>query len=101
MNSTMQSSIVRTSLVSASKQQVSCDLQDEVVILNLANGEYYGLNPVGARVWELIQEPRSFGEICDILIAEYEGAQLDEVARGVQALLEDMENESLVEVSRP
>jgi len=41
-----------------SKDQVSCDLAGEAAILNLKNGVYYGLDPVGARIWNLIQEPR-------------------------------------------
>jgi hypothetical protein len=29
---------------------------DETVILDLANGTYYGLDPVGARMWQLMSE---------------------------------------------
>lgn len=54
------------------KDQVSCDLGGEAAILNLKNGVYYGLNPVGARVWKLVQEPRTFAELRDILLGEYE-----------------------------
>ena len=32
---------------------------DEVVLLNLRDGVYYGLDGVGARVWTLVQEPRT------------------------------------------
>jgi hypothetical protein len=56
----------------ASRDQVSCSLGVDAAILNLKNGVYYGLNGVGARIWHLLQAPRTFGELHDILSAEYE-----------------------------
>ena len=41
------------------KDQVWCELAQEAVILNFKSGVYFGLNPVAARVWSLIQEPRT------------------------------------------
>jgi hypothetical protein len=61
-----------TAKVSVSKEQVSCNLAGEAAILNLKNGVYYGLNPVGARIWSLIQEPRTIKEIRDTLLNEYD-----------------------------
>ena len=55
-----------------STKQISCELEDEAVVLNLENGVYYGLNTVAARVWELAQEAKTVREIRDFLLAEYE-----------------------------
>lgn len=60
------------SIVVAGDEQVSSDLGGEAVILHLRSGVYYGLDKVGARVWSLLQEPRSVAEIHDALLAEYE-----------------------------
>ena len=38
------------SKVMVAQDAVSCDLMDEVALLNVKDGIYYGLNPVGARV---------------------------------------------------
>jgi hypothetical protein len=54
------------------KDQVSCDLGGEAAILNLADGVYYGLDSVGARVWSLIKEPKTFHELRERLLAEYD-----------------------------
>ena len=54
--------------VRARVEQVSCELGDEAVILNLEDGAYYGLNEVAARVWKIVQEPRTVGEIRDALM---------------------------------
>ena len=51
---------------------MSCDLGGEAAILQLASGIYYGLNPVGARVWSLLRQPRTVREIRDALLSEYE-----------------------------
>ena len=44
----------------------------ETVILDLASGTYFGLDPVGARVWQLLGEGKTLAEICDTLLDEYE-----------------------------
>ncbi len=58
--------------VVAVKDQVSCDLAGEAAILNLKTGVYYGLDAVGSRVWELIQEPKTVAAVRDALLEEYE-----------------------------
>jgi hypothetical protein len=55
----MKSAGSRHSIVVATKDQVSSDLGGEVAILDLKAGVYYGLDTVGARIWNLIQEPRA------------------------------------------
>ncbi|MBK7954855.1 MAG: PqqD family protein [Candidatus Accumulibacter sp.] len=44
----------------------------EAVILDLARGTYYGLDAVGARIWQLITEGKTFDAICDVLVNEFE-----------------------------
>jgi hypothetical protein len=89
--------IADTSIVAAVKQQVSCDLAGETVILSLADGIYYGLNAVGARVWSLIEEPRSVEEIRRLLLVEYDVDE-ESCERQLQALLVDLAANGLIEV---
>ena len=51
-------------------------LVDEAAILNLKTGIYYGLDPVGARIWNLIQTPRQLKEILETLLNEYDVKKL-------------------------
>lgn len=60
------------SVVSVSPRQISSAMGAEQAILQLDSGKYFGLNPVGARVWQLVGEPRKVGEILATLLAEYE-----------------------------
>jgi hypothetical protein len=50
----------------------TADLGEEVVILQFDSGVYFGLNEVGARIWQLLQEPKSVSEIEEALVAEYD-----------------------------
>ena len=51
------------SVVVAAADQVSCDLGGEAAILDLKSGIYYGLDPVGTRIWSLIQQPKAVRDI--------------------------------------
>src|SRR5437764_14882507 len=59
--------------------QVYADLAGELAILDSSTGVYYGLDPVGARIWSLILEWKTAGEVRATLLEEYEvnAAQLD------------------------
>jgi hypothetical protein len=86
------------SLVAAAKDQVSCDLAGEAAILGLRDGVYYGLDLVGARVWNLIREPTTFAALRDKLLGEFEvdAANLESDLRG---LLEQLSKQGLVVVT--
>jgi hypothetical protein len=86
------------SIVTAASHQVSGVLPDgDVAILNLRDGVYYGLNPIGGRIWSLIQEPRSVAEVMDILLQEYE-VEPEQCTREVTALLQGLLTRGLIEV---
>jgi hypothetical protein len=59
-------------LIQRSDRQVSCPLRDEAAILNMATGVYYGLDAVGAVIWQRIERPISFGEVNAALLSEYD-----------------------------
>jgi Coenzyme PQQ synthesis protein D (PqqD) len=93
----MDPSLSVHSIVVAASEQVSCPLGEESAILNLKNSVYYGMDPVGTRVWNLLKKPRSVEEIRNTLLSEYEvGAELCE--RDLLVLLERMRSEGLIEV---
>ena len=85
------------SVLVAATGQVSADLADGSVILNLKDGVYYGLNGVGGRIWSLIQEPRRLGDLCDALLEEYD-VEPDCCEHELFALIQRLIDEGLVEV---
>jgi L-fucose isomerase-like protein len=64
--------IVNSSIIVATSEQISSELSDEAVILNLKTGVYHGLNEVGARIWSLIQEPKTVADVKDTILSEYQ-----------------------------
>ena len=95
----MKTELSPTSIVGVSPDQVSCELSGEVVVLSLKNGEYFGLNPVAAVVWNLVQSPRSIAEIRDALLQEFSGVTPEQCLAEVTALVEELRRMELVTVS--
>ena len=87
----------KNQIVAAVKDQVSCALDGDTVILHLGSGTYYGLNAVGSTIWNLIQEPRTIAEIHDRLLQQYE-ADAGECERDLLNVLDDLSKASLVEI---
>ena len=85
------------SVIVAAKEQVSCDLAGEAAILDLKSGQYYGLNPIGARIWSLIEKPRSIAELLNTLLTEYD-VETSQCEKDVFALVKQMAARGLVEV---
>ena len=48
---------------SRNQQIIDGELDDNQVMMHLEKGKYFGLNPLGKRIWELIEKPKSFSEI--------------------------------------
>jgi hypothetical protein len=67
----MTSQIDQTTIYVPTNQAVVSRVGAETVLLHLENGTYYGLDPVGTRVWELLQGSSTLGAICDVLHEEY------------------------------
>ena len=51
---------------------VSSDIDGEKVMMSLDNGEYFGLDPVGSRIWELIENPIHVDKLISLLLEEFE-----------------------------
>jgi hypothetical protein len=93
----MEHAIGERSIIIASQDQVSCDLAGDAAILDIKSGIYYGLNAVGAWIWNLIQEPKPVYEIRDALLKEYE-VEPELCERDLLALLQDLAAKGLIEV---
>lgn len=71
------------------------DLGTEIAILNLRTGTYFGLNPVGAFIWKLIQEKRLIADICREVVGMYD-VSLDRCEADVQDLLRNLLTQELI-----
>jgi hypothetical protein len=89
--------ISMNSVIGVTKDLVSADLGEEIAILHLENGVYYGLDAVGARIWDLIQEPKRVDELRDSILKEYD-VEPERCKSDLLDLIEDLANQDLVEI---
>jgi hypothetical protein len=45
---------------------------DEAVMMSIEAGRYYGVNAVGARIWELLESPKTIQQVCAQICAEFD-----------------------------
>lgn len=69
--------------------------EDGVVVLNPNDGQYFSLDDVGGRIWDLCDGSRSVTEIAELLSAEYD-APADEIGTDALELLAELGREGLV-----
>jgi hypothetical protein len=87
----------RDTVLVTTRNMVDAPVGDGAVILQLQNGQYYGLDEVGVRIWNLLKTPVTVGEIEAVLLAEYDGDP-EECHREVVRLVSELMQEGLVEV---
>ncbi len=95
--STYKNTISSHSIIVASQEQVSSNLSGDAIILDMKSGTYYGLDEVGASIWNLIQQPKTVEEIKNAMLEEYE-VEPEQCEQGILALLEDLAVQGLIEV---
>ena len=83
-------------LIQPTSDAVSCELAGESVILDMASGRYFALDPIGTRIWSLLQAPCTADSICERLMAEYDVSAVD-CRRDVAALLNRLAENGLVQ----
>lgn len=82
-------------LIVQAKEPLASDMNGEKVLMSMSSGSYYNLGRIGGRIWEIIGQPASIGQVVETLRGEYD---IDEEACRVQVstFLEQLRRESLV-----
>ncbi len=86
------SSVVRT------KKILSAEVGNKVVLMSIDKGMYYGLNPVGARIWSLLGKPVQVHEMCERIVEEFE-VTLEQCQEEVLGLLKDLREQGLIRMA--
>lgn len=77
--------------------QIASKVADETVILNHDKGSYYGLDEVGAVVWDQLEKgAQSIDTLCEAVTAEYD-VEFDGCKDDISHLLKELIAEGLVE----
>ena len=51
---------------------VAADMDGDLVMMSIDNGEYYGVGGVGPRIWELLESPRTVEQITAAIVEEFD-----------------------------
>jgi hypothetical protein len=87
-----------TTVVVAARDVMTADFSPEVVLLNLQDGVYYGVEDVGARVWTLLQSPIAVGAILETIADEFD-VDRSRSDREVRAFVQHLVDRGLATVS--
>ena len=79
-------------------QVVFCAGEDGAVLLSTADEVYFGLNEVGARIWQMLPPHHTtIGQLCDSLLEEYPDCTAEEILTDVRELLDQLREHGLVQ----
>jgi hypothetical protein len=82
--------------VCVSSSQVASRVGDEVAILDLDHSVYYGLDPVGARIWALLEQPARLDRVLAAIVAEFE-VEAETARADLLELVDELLDKGLVE----
>jgi hypothetical protein len=85
------------SRVSISEDAVFRELEGEAVIVHLDSGMYYGLDPVGTRLWQLIDTHGQLQPVFDAALEEFE-VEPERLQRDLLQLVSELASRQLVVV---
>src|SRR5262249_14290844 len=91
----MAATLSPTSTVQRSEEQIAAAVDDEIIILSVERGSYFGLDDIGSDIWERLANPIRIDALCDALAAEYD-ADRAIIERDVLALLGKLVDAGLV-----
>ena len=74
---TTKPNISLISTVQRNPNMVASKLDEELVMMSVENGEYYGIDETGSRIWELIESPQMVSALIDSLLDEFEVEQAE------------------------
>lgn len=72
-------------------------VDDEMVMMALESNKYYGLNPMGRRIWEMLEQPTTVAAICAQLVRDYDVTP-EQCAAEVIAFLADLMRDGTVAI---
>jgi hypothetical protein len=88
--------IDETTTVRSTKHVFAREFDGELVLLDLARGDYYGLDAIGARLWNGLAAGRTVADVAVELSKEYD-VELETLRADLLALLRDFAEKGLVE----
>lgn len=85
-----------TDRFTVSEDVVAREVGGEMVLLDLNSGQYFGLDTVGGRIWELLSNrPQSLKELSDLIEAEFD-APRERIEADLMTLATQLKDQELI-----
>lgn len=78
-----------------SDDAIAQEVSGETVILDLRSEQYFSLDTVGTRVWQLLQETGNLQQVYDQLLVEYE-VNPNQLRSDLEGLIDSLASEGLI-----
>lgn len=90
--------IVDSTIISRSPSVLTAEVDGEVVMMSIQQGQYFGLDDIGSDIWRRIEPPCSFAALIDGLALDYE-ADRATILADVHSLLLRMAEQDVVKLT--
>jgi hypothetical protein len=74
---------------------LATEIDNEIVLMNLERGNYYGLEGTARLIWEMLETPTRFGDLCARLAKSYSATQAA-IEADVTTFLLDLQHEQAI-----
>ena len=74
---------------------LTAEIGKQIVMMDIESGRYLGLDDIGSVIWQRLETPRTFGDLVDSLVEDYD-AERAVIAQDVRELLKEMAAQSVV-----
>ena len=88
---------LETQKITISEEALSQEVNGETVILDLKSESYFGLDEVGTRIWQLLQEHGDVQKTFEIMLEEYD-VDAEQLEMDINELLEKLVSSGLVKI---
>jgi Coenzyme PQQ synthesis protein D (PqqD) len=90
-----QQSIGEETLIHRSESVLTAAVDKETIMMDVSSGRYVGLDDIASVIWQRLESPRTFGDLVDSLVEDYE-AERAVIAQDVHELLKEMVAQGVV-----
>ena len=91
---------LETKKIIISEEALSQEVNGETVILDLKSESYFGLDEVGTRIWQLLQEHGETKKVFDVMLDEFD-VDADTLASDMKNLIDHLVDKGLISSDSP
>jgi hypothetical protein len=87
--------VTESTVITRSEGLVEAEIDGELVMMSIDKGDYYGLDSIACRVWQLLEQPQPVSKITSQLLGEYDVAA-EQCEADIGAFIREMAEHGIV-----